>query len=80
VPYDLVRPVQPPLSDQASTHPCRLGNSPAKIGYFFNSLLGNSDGSKLLKATLDEEEDTDEALSELAEAVGNQKAQQAAAE
>ncbi len=28
-----------PLSDQASTHFCAPGNSPAKIGYFFNSLL-----------------------------------------
>ena len=31
--------VQPPLSERASTHPCRPGNSPAKIRYFFNSLL-----------------------------------------
>jgi ferritin-like metal-binding protein YciE len=42
--------------------------------------LGNDEGAKLLKATLDEEEDTDEALSELAESVVNQEAQQAAAE
>jgi len=42
--------------------------------------LGNDEGAKLLKETLDEEEDTDEALSELAESVVNQEAQQAAAE
>ena len=42
--------------------------------------LGNSEGAKLLKATLDEEEDTDEALSELAETCVNQQAQQEAAE
>jgi len=42
--------------------------------------LGNSEGGKLLKATLNEEEDTDKALSEIAEAVVNQKAQHAAAE
>jgi len=42
--------------------------------------LGNSAGAKLLKATLSEEEDTDEALSELAETVVNQEAQQEAAE
>jgi ferritin-like metal-binding protein YciE len=36
--------------------------------------------SKLLKETLNEEEDTDEALSELAEAVVNQEAQSEAAE
>ena len=42
--------------------------------------LGNDDGAKLLKETLDEEEETDEALSELAESVINQEAQQAAAE
>ena len=42
--------------------------------------LGNSDGAKLLKATLAEEEDTDEALSELAETTVNQQAQQEAAE
>ena len=42
--------------------------------------LGNTEGGKLLKATLAEEEDTDEALSELAEACVNQEAQQEAAE
>jgi len=42
--------------------------------------LGNEEGAKLLKETLDEEEDTDRALSELAETVVNQEAQQAAAE
>ena len=42
--------------------------------------LGNSEGAKLLKATLGEEEDTDEALSELAETCVNQQAQQEAAE
>ncbi|MET0671722.1 MAG: ferritin-like domain-containing protein [Xanthobacteraceae bacterium] len=42
--------------------------------------LGNSEGAKLLKATLAEEEDTDEALSELAETTVNQQAQQEAAE
>ena len=42
--------------------------------------LGNDDGAKLLKETLNEEEETDEALSELAESVINQEAQQAAAE
>jgi ferritin-like metal-binding protein YciE len=42
--------------------------------------LGNDEGAKLLKETLDEEEDTDKALSELAETVVNQEAQQAAAE
>ena len=42
--------------------------------------LGNDEGAKLLKETLDEEEDTDRALSELAESVVNQEAQQAAAE
>jgi ferritin-like metal-binding protein YciE len=36
--------------------------------------LGNSEGAKLLKATLGEEEDTDEALSELAETCVNQQA------
>jgi ferritin-like metal-binding protein YciE len=40
--------------------------------------LGNDEGAKLLKETLDEEEDTDEALSELAETVVNQEAQAAA--
>jgi ferritin-like metal-binding protein YciE len=42
--------------------------------------LGNSEGAKLLKATLGEEEATDEALSELAETCVNQQAQQEAAE
>ncbi len=42
--------------------------------------MGNSDGAKLLKATLNEEEDTDEALSELAETAVNQAAEQEAAE
>ena len=42
--------------------------------------LGNFEGAKLLKATLGEEEDTDEALSELAETCVNQQAQQEAAE
>ena len=42
--------------------------------------LGNTEGAKLLKETLAEEEDTDEALSELAEFVVNQAAQQEAAE
>jgi ferritin-like metal-binding protein YciE len=42
--------------------------------------LGNDEGAKLLKETLGEEENTDEALSELAETVVNQEAQQAAAE
>ncbi len=42
--------------------------------------LGNTEGAKLLKETLAEEEDTDEALSELAESVVNQAAQQEAAE
>ena len=42
--------------------------------------LGNSEGAKLLKATLAEEEDTDEALRELAETTVNQQAQQEAAE
>ena len=42
--------------------------------------LGNSEGAKLLKMTLDEEETTDEALSELAETCVNQEAQQEAAE
>lgn len=39
--------------------------------------LGNSAGGKLLKATLAEEEDTDEALSELAETCINQQAEAA---
>ena len=42
--------------------------------------LGNSESAKLLKATLAEEEATDEALSELAEGAVNQAAQQEAAE
>jgi ferritin-like metal-binding protein YciE len=42
--------------------------------------LGNSEGAKLLKATLNEEEKTDQALSELAETCVNQKAQRQAAE
>lgn len=42
--------------------------------------LGNSEGAELLKATLGEEEDTDEALSELAETCVNQQAQREAAE
>jgi ferritin-like metal-binding protein YciE len=42
--------------------------------------LGNGEGAELLKATLAEEEDTDEALSELAESVVNQEAKQEAAE
>ena len=42
--------------------------------------LGNSEGAKLLKMTLNEEETTDETLSELAEACVNQEAQQEAAE
>ena len=42
--------------------------------------LGNSEGAKLLKMTLDEEETTDETLSELAETCVNQEAQQEAAE
>lgn len=41
--------------------------------------LGNNEGAKLLKATLAEEEDTDEALSELAETCVNQQAEAAAA-
>jgi ferritin-like metal-binding protein YciE len=40
--------------------------------------LGNDEGAKLLKESLDEEEDTDKALSELAESVVNQEAQAAA--
>ena len=40
--------------------------------------LGNKEGAKLLKVTLNEEENTDEALSELAETCVNQEAQQAA--
>jgi ferritin-like metal-binding protein YciE len=40
--------------------------------------LGNKEGAKLLKITLNEEENTDEALSELAETCVNQEAQQAA--
>lgn len=39
--------------------------------------LGNSKGAKLLKATLDEEEKTDVALSELAETCVNQQAEAA---
>jgi ferritin-like metal-binding protein YciE len=39
--------------------------------------LGNSEGAKLLKTTLNEEEDTDEALSELAETCVNQQAEAA---
>ena len=42
--------------------------------------LGNSEGAELLKATLNEEESTDEALSELAETCVNQEAQREAAE
>ena len=42
--------------------------------------LGNGEGAKLLKTTLDEEEATDETLSELAETCVNQEAQQEAAE
>ena len=42
--------------------------------------LGNSEGAKLLKMTLNEEETTDKTLSELAEACVNQEAQQEAAE
>ena len=42
--------------------------------------LGLSKASKLLKTTLNEEENTDEALSELAESVVNQQAQAEAAE
>jgi ferritin-like metal-binding protein YciE len=42
--------------------------------------MGNSEGAKLLKVTLNEEEDTDEALSELAETAVNQAAEQEAAE
>ena len=42
--------------------------------------MGNSEGAKLLKTTLNEEEDTDEALSELAETAVNQAAEQEAAE
>ena len=42
--------------------------------------LGNSEGAELLKATLNEEESTDEALSELAETCVNQEAQRVAAE
>ena len=42
--------------------------------------LGNSEAAQLLKATLAEEEDTDEALSELAEGAVNQAAKQEAAE
>jgi ferritin-like metal-binding protein YciE len=41
--------------------------------------LGHDDAVKLLQETLDEEEATDEALSELAEQVVNQEAQQQAA-
>jgi len=39
--------------------------------------LGNREGAKLLKETLGEEEDTDEALSELAETCVNQQAEAA---
>lgn len=39
--------------------------------------LGNMEGGKLLKVTLNEEEDTDEALSELAETCINQQAEAA---
>ena len=42
--------------------------------------LGNSEGAELLRATLNEEESTDEALSELAETCVNQEAQRVAAE
>jgi ferritin-like metal-binding protein YciE len=42
--------------------------------------LGHSKSAKLLRETLDEEEATDEALSELAESVVNQDAQSEAAE
>jgi ferritin-like metal-binding protein YciE len=42
--------------------------------------LGHDKSLKLLKQTLDEEEATDEALSELAESVINQQAQTEAAE
>ena len=42
--------------------------------------LGNSEGAELLKATLNEEENTDEALSKLAETCINQEAQREAAE
>lgn len=42
--------------------------------------LGNSEGAKLLKATLAEEEATDETLSKLAETCVNQEAQSEAAE
>jgi ferritin-like metal-binding protein YciE len=42
--------------------------------------LGNSEAAQLLKATLAEEEDTDKALSELAEGAVNQAAKQEAAE
>ena len=41
--------------------------------------MGNSQGAKLLKATLAEEENTDEALSQLAETAVNQAAEQEAA-
>ena len=41
--------------------------------------LGLDDAAKLLQETLDEEEATDEALTELAEAVVNQEAQAEAA-
>jgi ferritin-like metal-binding protein YciE len=41
--------------------------------------LGNTAGAKLLKATLNEEENTDKALSDLAKAVVNHAAEQAAA-
>ena len=42
--------------------------------------LGNTEAAELLKATLGEEEATDEALTALAEAVVNQEAQREAAE
>ena len=42
--------------------------------------LGLSESVKLLQETLDEEEATDQALTELAESVVNQEAQQEAAE
>jgi ferritin-like metal-binding protein YciE len=42
--------------------------------------LGNTEAAELLKATLGEEEATDEALTTLAEAVVNQEAQREAAE
>ena len=41
--------------------------------------LGNSAGAKLLKATLNEEENTDKALSDLAEGAVNQAAEAALA-